>query len=71
MMNFISKVLVPSWGFLYINTKPKLKEENVMTNVLVPSWGFLYINCKKRNGTSCTGMFSSPRGDFFILTKKQ
>ena len=39
-----------------------------MTNVLVPSWGFLYINCKKRNGTSCTGMFSSPRGDFFILT---
>ena len=38
--------------------------------VLVPSWGFLYINFTggKYNGKSQM-VFSSPRGDFFILTE--
>ena len=38
-----TSVLVPSWGFLYIN----IYSESVggdRHEVLVPSWGFIYIN---------------------------
>ena len=39
-------VLVPSWGFLYIN---EVKKNGCKFNqwVLVPSWGFLYINLEE------------------------
>ena len=39
-----------------------------LNTVLVPSWGFLYINAHKKSiGGKCYE-FSSPHGDFFILT---
>ena len=60
------QVLVPSWGFLYINRKNSRFSINI--NVLVPSWGFLYINIQNSDGLLSAEMFSSPHGDFFILT---
>ena len=62
-------VLVPSWGFLYINDEEHIAKE-IQSNVLVPSWGFLYINPEFGYDEFDEYTFSSPHGDFFILTLK-
>ena len=59
----------PSWGFLYINLQRV--SEQFLFFVLVPSWGFLYINGLKVEWDKLLKEFSSPRGDFFILTGKR
>ena len=63
-------VLVPSWGFLYINKNLSEWLDDRKNMFSSPHGDFFILTSNESGISEWIRVFSSPHGDFFILTEK-